>query len=80
MSNEQLKDDIHDIDKRITVIEATLIRLETNHLAHIEASMAKMEENMARMDRRMWNGVVVFLVQALFVSLSAIGFLLAKVL
>jgi hypothetical protein len=80
MSADQLKDDIHDIDKRITVIESTLIRLETNHLAHIEASMAKMEENMAEIDRRMWTGVVVFLAQALFVSISAIGFLLTRLL
>lgn len=80
MGPDQIKDDLHDIDKRITVIEATLIRLETNHLAHIEASMEKMETNMRNMDRRMWVGVVVFLGQALAVTLSIVGFLLSRLL
>lgn len=74
----QLKDDIHDIDKRIIAIETILVRLETNHLSHIEASMAKMEGKMEKMDNRMWIGSIAFLCQIVMLLVGSLGFLLSK--
>lgn len=77
---DQLKQDIHDIDKRIIAIETILVRLETNHLCHIEASMAKMEGRMEKIDNRIWVGAMAFMTQIALILVGAIGFLLSKVL
>lgn len=77
---DQLKQDIHDIDKRIIAIETILVRLETNHLSHIESSMAKMEGKMEKIDNRLWVGAMAFMTQIALILVGAIGFLLSKVL
>lgn len=78
VDQEKMQEDLHDIDKRIVAIETILVRLETNHLAHMETSMHKMEERMESMDKRMWTGVIAFYAQALVVTFGVIGFLASR--
>ena len=78
VDQDKLQDEIHDIDKRIIAIETILLRLETNHLAHIESSMEKMGARMESMDKRMWTGALAFYAQALVVTFGVIGFLASR--
>ena len=80
VDQDKLQDEIHDIDKRMIAIETILLRLETNHLAHIESSMEKMEARMESMDKRMWTGALAFYAQALVVTFGVIGFLASRLL
>jgi hypothetical protein len=79
-TEQQLKQDIHGIDKRMIAIETILVRLETNHLSHIETSMAKMEGRMEKIDNRLWVGSIAFMGQIALILLGAVGFLLSKVI
>lgn len=56
MSQTELEREVTDIGKRVSVIEAILHRLETNHLAHIEKDMEKVSG-------RMWTIVILALTQ-----------------
>lgn len=65
--------DLHALDKRLSNVETILHRVETNHLSHMEASMAKMES-------RMWWGMIAVFGQFTLICVSAIGFLLSKII
>ena len=80
VDQDKIQDDIHDIDKRMVAIETILLRLGTNHLAHLETSVVKIEGRMETMDKRMFMGVIAFYAQALVVSFAVIGFLASRVI
>lgn len=80
VDQDKLQEDIHDIDKRMVAIETILMRLETNHLVHMEDSMHKIEGRMESMDKRMWTGVIAFYAQALVVTFGVIGFLASRLI
>ena len=47
MATKKEKDFLHSLDKRTAIVEETLIRLETNHLVHLQKQIDKI-------DARMW--------------------------
>ena len=60
--------DLQEIDKKVTVIEAILHRLETNHLAHIE-------KDVASLDKKVWmilGGITLQLAALLIAVVGAV--------
>ena len=49
------KDDIHDI-------KDTLVRLETNHIYHIEKDMEKQSKAIEKIDQRIWAVLIILVV------------------
>ena len=47
MATKREKDFMHDLDKRMAILEDTMDRLETNHLTHLQKQIDKM-------DARIW--------------------------
>lgn len=47
MATKREKDLLHELDKRLAVLEDTMDRLETNHLNHLQKQIDKM-------DARIW--------------------------
>tara|TARA_R100000664_G_C2656544_1_gene74716 strand:- start:159 stop:365 length:207 start_codon:yes stop_codon:yes gene_type:complete len=66
MATRKEKDFLHSLDKRTAIVEETLIRLETNHLIHLQKQIDKI-------DARVWAlivGVVLQLVSIVFMFLG----------
>lgn len=60
--------DLQEIDKKVTVIEAILHRLETNHIAHIE-------KDVASLDKKVWmilGGITIQLAALLVAIVGAV--------
>ena len=70
-----VEDEIHAIDTRLVRIETVLHRLETNHLAHVEADMAEIRQDMKEMSRMIFRGVIAFFLQLAVVLTGVIAFL-----
>tara|TARA_Y100000816_G_C25853493_1_gene445761 strand:- start:366 stop:575 length:210 start_codon:yes stop_codon:yes gene_type:complete len=47
MATKREKDFMHDLDKRMAILEDTMDRLETNHLTHLQKQIDKI-------DARIW--------------------------
>ena len=47
MATKKEKDLLHELDKRLAVLEATIDRLETSHLSHLQKQIDKI-------DARIW--------------------------
>ena len=47
MATKKEKDLLHELDKRLAVLEDTMSRLETNHLSHLQKQIDKI-------DARIW--------------------------
>ena len=47
MATKKEKDLLHELDKRLAVLEDTMDRLETNHLSHLQ-------KQIDRIDARIW--------------------------
>jgi chaperonin cofactor prefoldin len=47
MATKKEKDFLHELDKRLAVLEDTIDRLETNHLSHLQKQIDKI-------DARIW--------------------------
>ncbi len=47
MATKKEKDLLHELDKRLAVLEETMDRLETNHLSHLQKQIDKI-------DARIW--------------------------
>lgn len=65
--------DLQEIDKKVTVIEAILHRLETNHLAHLE-------KDVAALDKKVWmilGGITLQLAALLIAIVGAVMAFLA---
>ena len=43
MATKKEKDFLHELDKRLAVLEDTIDRLETNHLSHLQKQIDKIE-------------------------------------
>ena len=65
MATKREKDCLNSLDKRTAIVEETLIRLETNHLVHLQNQMDKI-------DARVWGILGVILVQLVTVVLFLI--------
>ena len=66
MATKKEKDFLHSLDKRTAIVEETLIRLETNHLVHLQKQIDKVEA-------RIWAlivGVVLQLVSIVFMFIG----------
>jgi|TARA_R100000329_G_C7434204_1_gene152635 hypothetical protein len=66
MATRKEKDFLHSLDKRTAIVEETLIRLETNHLIHLQKQIDKI-------DARVWAlivGVVLQLVSIVFMFIG----------
>ena len=66
MATRKEKDFLHSLDKRTAIVEETLIRLETNHLLHLQKQIDKI-------DARVWAlivGVVLQLVSIVFMFIG----------
>ena len=66
MATRKEKDFLHSLDKRTAIVEETLIRLETNHLVHLQKQIDKVEA-------RIWAlivGVVLQLVSIVFMFIG----------
>ena len=66
MATRKEKDFLHSLDKRTAMVEETLIRLETNHLIHLQKQIDKI-------DARVWAlivGVVLQLVSIVFMFIG----------
>ena len=66
MATKKEKDFLHSLDKRTAIVEETLIRLETNHLIHLQKQIDKI-------DARVWAlivGVVLQLVSIVFMFIG----------
>lgn len=48
-------------------IKTTLVRLETNHIAHIEKDMARLDKTIDKMDTKVW-AILVLLVASTIVA------------
>ena len=63
MATKREKDFLHNLDKRMSVLEEEIKRLESNHLTHLQAQIDKI-------DRRVWMliaGVVLQLISIVFI-------------
>jgi len=68
MATKREKDFLHNLDKRMSVLEEVIKRLESNHLSHLQAQIDKI-------DRRVWMliaGVVLQLISIVFICPSCI--------
>tara|TARA_R100001440_G_scaffold39737_1_gene59258 strand:- start:4192 stop:4410 length:219 start_codon:yes stop_codon:yes gene_type:complete len=66
MATRREKDILHNLDKRMAVLEEIIQRLESNHLSHLQAQVDKI-------DRRVWAliaGVVLQLVSIVFIFIG----------
>jgi len=73
--SDTLQKDVHDIDKRLVHIEAVLLEMKTNHLAHIEKSMEGLQASYEKIENRLWASTLAALMQALAIALGVIAFL-----
>ena len=67
MATKREKDFLHELDKRMSVLEEVLNRLESNHLSHLQKQIDKI-------DRRVWMliaGVVLQLVSIISIFMGA---------
>lgn len=74
-----LRDDVHDIDKRLVHIEAVLDRLENNHLAHMEVDMRDLKSGLEKTNGWIVKGVIAFYAQLSLIGLSVIGYLVSLI-
>ncbi len=51
---KKLQDTVDQNSKDITDIKQTLVRLETNHIHHIEKDMCAQSKRIEKMDNRVW--------------------------
>lgn len=72
---KKIEDEVHDIDKRLVTIETILHRLETNHLAHVEADILEIKGSMKDMSSMIFKGVIAFFLQLVVVLTGVIAFL-----
>tara|TARA_R100001460_G_scaffold43396_1_gene79685 strand:+ start:1962 stop:2180 length:219 start_codon:yes stop_codon:yes gene_type:complete len=66
MATRREKDILHNLDKRMAVLEEIIQRLESNHLSHLQDQVDKI-------DRRVWAliaGVVLQLVSIVFIFIG----------
>ena len=75
MTAKDLKDDVHDIDKRLVHMEALMQTMKDNHLYHIEMDMNEMKGNIAKIDNRIFYGIIAFFFQIIIIGLGVIGYL-----
>ncbi len=61
---------LQEIDKKVTVIEAILNRLETNHIAHLE-------KDVASLDKKVWMILGGITIQLTALLISVVGAVLA---
>ena len=59
-------------EKRITQIETDIKTIMTNHLAHIEKDMSKLDKRVERMDMRLW-AILILLVGSVVVGVISNG-------
>jgi|TARA_R100000084_G_C4599172_1_gene122339 hypothetical protein len=67
MATKREKDFLHNLDKRMSVLEEVMKRLENNHLSHLQVQIDKI-------DRRVWMliaGVVIQLLSIVFIFVGA---------
>jgi len=74
-----LRNEVHDIDKRLVHIEAVLDRLEKNHLAHMEVDMRDLKSGLEKTNGWIIKGVVAFYGQLALMGLSVIGYLISVI-
>lgn len=60
---EQIQQNTQDIDH----IKTTLVRLETNHIAHIEKDMARLDKTIDKMDTKVW-AILILLVSSVVIA------------
>jgi len=66
MATKREKDILHNLDKRMAVLEEIIQRLESNHLSHLQDQVDKI-------DRRVWAliaGVVLQLLSIVFIFIG----------
>jgi len=61
---------LQEIDKKVTVIEAILNRLETNHIAHLE-------KDVASLDKKVWMILGGITIQLTALLIAVVGAVLA---
>ena len=66
MATRKEKDFLHSLDKRTAIVEETLIRLETNHLIHLQKQIDKI-------DARVWAMIVGVVLQLVSIVFMFIG-------
>ena len=66
MATKKEKDFLHSLDKRTAIVEETLIRLETNHLVHLQKQIDKVEA-------RIWALIVGVVIQLISIVFMFIG-------
>tara|TARA_X000001388_G_C2174057_1_gene100935 strand:+ start:392 stop:598 length:207 start_codon:yes stop_codon:yes gene_type:complete len=66
MATKKEKDFLHNLDKRMSVLEEIMKRLENNHLSHLQSQIDKM-------DRRVWALIVGVLLQLISIVFLFIG-------
>jgi hypothetical protein len=80
MTDKDLQNDVHGIDKRLVHIEAMVSTIKDNHLCHIETDMATMRDSINKIESRIFYGVIAFFAQALLIAFGVIGFLVSIML
>ena len=75
MTAKDLKDDVHDIDKRLVHMEALMQTMKDNHLYHIEMDINEMKGNISKIDNRIFYGIIAFFFQIIIIGLGVIGYL-----
>lgn len=54
----------------IKVIKADIASIKDNHLAHIEADMARMDKRIEKMDMRVWAVLIMLVASTVFALLG----------
>ena len=75
MTEKDLTDNVHDIDKRLVHMEALMQTMKDNHLYHIEMDMNEMKGNISKIDNRIFYGLIAFFFQIIIIGLGVIGYL-----